>query len=215
MDNELPGSLFPAQEVIMDFIVKKGDAVKLKTSCLVAGVYEKKARKGVLAEIDAALGGVLRKAVRSGEFKGSPGQLLQVAPAAGVGAQRVIFVGLGPEAKVDGEAQRRAVGAALQKARDARAADFALVFDSFDIRQAVQDRARFLAEGVLLGDYRFDRYQTIEDVKPQAAPKKIIFLTGSTREQNDIRDGISAAEAICRGCQGGRLQVHCPEQAGA
>jgi leucyl aminopeptidase len=183
----------------MEFVIKKGDPVKLKSSCLVAGVYEGKAKKGVLADIDAALGGVLRKAMRSGEFKGSTGQLLQFSPAAGLGAQRVIFVGLGPEAKVDSEIQRRAVGAALQKARDARSADLTLLFDSFDIRQAVQDRARFLAEGGLLGDYRFDRYQTAEDAKSPVVPKKIVFLTGSTREQTDIRAGISAAEAICSG----------------
>ena len=182
----------------MEFVVKKGNPVILKSNCLVAGVFEGKAAKGVLADLDAALGNVLRKAVRSGAFKGAIGQLLQFAPAVGLGAQRVIFVGLGPEAKADGEILRRAVGAALQKAKEVRAADLALVFDSFGPRLPTRDRARALSEGALLGSYRFDRYQTDEESRTPA-PKKVTLLAGATRELGDIEAGIAAAVAICRG----------------
>lgn len=184
----------------MEFVVKRGAPARLKCGCLVAGVYEGKSKKGVLAEIDDAIAGVLRQAVRSDEFKGSVGQLLQVSPAVGLGAQRLIFVGLGQESKADGEVLRKAVGSALQKAKDARAADVALVFDSFDLRRtSVAERAQILAEGVLLGDYSFDRYQTDEETKKVTTPQSATILLGSTKDEAEVKTGIAAANAICRG----------------
>ncbi len=184
----------------MEFIVKKGAATRLKCSLLVVGVYQGKAGKGVVADIDAAAGKPLRKALRSGEFKGTPGQLLTVSPASGLGAKRVVFVGLGKEADATGEVLRRAAGAARQRAKDARVADLAVVLDSFALKRApVAERARIVAEGLLLGGYRFDRYQTDEEAKKGGAPQEATLLIGSGKDAEDVRSGVGSAAAICRG----------------
>jgi len=184
----------------MEFVIKKGASAKLKSACLVAGVYEGKAGRGVLADIDTALNSALRKAFRSGEFKGQSGQVLQIVPAVGLAAQRILFVGLGLETKADGETLRRAVGLALQKAKEFRAADLALLFDSFDLRRSsVEERARILAEGVLLGDYRFDRYQTDAEAKKVISPKTATLLIGPGKDEVAVQQGVDAARAICRG----------------
>ena len=184
----------------MKFVVKRGSANKAKSSLLVAGVYEGKAKNGPVGELDEATGGLLRKAVRSGEFKGSVGQSLMISPASGTAAQRLLFVGLGSEAKCEGEIIRRALGTAVQKAREARAADFTLAFDSFACKKiSTTDCARIVAEGVLLGDYRFDRYQTDEEPKKAVTPKTATVLIATGKDEADISGGIKAGEAICRG----------------
>lgn len=184
----------------MKFVVKKGTPVKAKSACMVAGVFEGKGKKGSLADLDEGTGGSLRNAIRSGEFKGSPGQFLQVSPAADIAAARVLFVGLGPETEADGEVVRRAIGLAMQKARECRAADITLIFDSFDLRRTpVTEKARMMAEGVLLGGYRFDRYQTDQKVKNTVSPKVATILVDSTKDQTEVEKGVAAAEAICRG----------------
>lgn len=194
----------------MEFVIKRGSPAKQKTACLVAGVYEGKTKKGVLAELDETIGGIIRKAVRDKEFKGSTGQLLQVSPANGLGAQRLFLVGLGPEGKADGETLRVAVGRAIQKACEVRANEIALIFDSFELRRtAVDDRARILAEGALLGTYRFDRYLTGDEDKT-TSPGKMTFLLESTKEQAEVRNGIGAAEALCRGVEIARDLVNEP-----
>ena len=184
----------------MDFVVKKGNVVNLKSACLVAGVFEGKGKQGILAELDEALAGELHKAFRSGEFKGKSGQLLQLVPAIGLAAKRIIFVGLGPETKADGETVRRAVGSALKKAKESRASDLALVCDSFALRRTdLTERAQALAEGILLGDYQFDRYQTDAEAKSAVSPTVTTMLIPAAKDQESVTRGVDAARAICRG----------------
>jgi len=182
----------------MEFVVKKGSATKVKTSFLVAGVFEGKLKKGALSELDEAAGGFLRKAIKSSEFKGAAGTSLMVSPATGTSASRLLYVGLGAESKADGETLRRAIGGAIQKAKAARVKELTLAFDTFEQKKlSVADRARILAEGVLLGDYHFDRYQTDEEAKKTTVPTKTALLVSSASD--DVDAGIKAAEAICCG----------------
>ncbi|PLY01579.1 MAG: leucyl aminopeptidase [Desulfuromonas sp.] len=184
----------------MDFVVKRGSAAKVKSNFLVAGVFEGKSSKGIAGELDQLTGGLLRKAVKSGEFKGSAGQSFMVAPASGSGARRLLFVGLGSEAKCENEIVRRAIGGAVQKAREAHCPDIALAFDSFNLKKvSVPDRARILGEGAILGGYRFDRYLTDEEAKKSVAPEKMTLVVSSGQDESEVAAGIDAAQAICAG----------------
>jgi len=74
------------------------------------------------------------------------------APGDGVGHEIVVFTGIGEEAPTD-EVLRQAAGAATRRLEGIAALDVALPADTPATLRAV-------AEGLLLGAYRFDRYRT-------------------------------------------------------
>lgn len=115
--------------------------------------------------LDEATGGQLASALRSGDFRGRPGETLRLYPTGGVGAGKIVLVGLGEEAGVDAEALRRAAGTSLQAAP--RAGSLALAAPA--TRRLRPDAvARALTEGLVLAGYRFDDFKE-EDPK-DAAP---------------------------------------------
>ena len=76
---------------------------------------------GLLAEIDAALGGELGNLIADAGFVAKRGATLSASTMGRIAARRVILAGLGSEAGLDEEALRAAYGAASSAARDSAA----------------------------------------------------------------------------------------------
>jgi leucyl aminopeptidase len=75
---------------------KKNTASKQKTGCLTVGIYEGQQLSAAARELDQH--GVITEAVQSGDISGKPGSTLLLRNVTGVAAERVLLVGLGPEA---------------------------------------------------------------------------------------------------------------------
>ncbi|MCK5912793.1 MAG: leucyl aminopeptidase, partial [Desulfuromusa sp.] len=82
----------------MKITVKKGNALKQKTSCLVLGVFVGKYREEQLLQVDQQVGGALDRATRSKEFTGRKGETLLLHGGSTALAERILLVGLGKEA---------------------------------------------------------------------------------------------------------------------
>jgi len=115
-----------------------------------------------LVKLDRVLGGRLRAAIESGDFSGKRGETLLLHPGRGVGAKRLLLVGLGDEAKLDAEALRRAGGAAAGALITRRGGQLAIMTPPAR-RLAAAEIGQALAEGAGLGAYRFDRYKAPRD----------------------------------------------------
>ena len=98
-------------------------------------------------------------------------------PVTGIGAKRLMLVGLGEEKNASLESLRAAGGRAAKTLARAKATSAALAVPSVR-RIAPEDAARALAEGLVLGAYRFDKYKSGND-KPTAL-ERVTFLA-STR----------------------------------
>jgi leucyl aminopeptidase len=147
----------------MKVSVKTGDPRQAECEILAVPLFEHDPAKWRLpqriAALDQALGAPIAAALRSGDFRGRPGESLLLYPSEGSGPKRVLLLGLGPEAKVDGDALRRAAGAAVTRGAEKRVRAVALAVPSLR-RVRPPDSAQALAEGAVLGAYRSDAYRS-------------------------------------------------------
>src|SRR3989475_2265382 len=124
-----------------------------------------------LAELDRAAGGVLARAVASGDFKGKRDESLLVYPGGGK-AQRILLVGLGKGAEVTRSAIRRAAAVAAKRTRGlggAGATQFAFAVASEARNQvASRDLGQAIVEGAAQGAWVFTELKAApEDPKPE------------------------------------------------
>ncbi len=115
---------------------------------------------GATRAMDEALGGAITRLVASGDFTGKLNQTAVLYPApdaAGVTATRVLLVGLGKGQELTLDRVRQVAGTAARRARDLGARSVATVLHGAGAA-ALSPRAaaQALAEGSLLGVYRFD-----------------------------------------------------------
>lgn len=113
-----------------------------------------------VSSLDTALGGVLKAALQSDDLKGAESDRLVVYPtAAQAPVQRVLLVGMGDSGEIDAEKQRHLAAAATSLARDRGHERVAILArPSRQLDPALTASA--LAEGAVLGAYRYDRYQS-------------------------------------------------------
>jgi leucyl aminopeptidase len=145
------------------------------------------------AALDRAVGGRISAALGTGDFKGSRGDTLLVYGDAGDGVRRVLLVGLGEEREADAEALRIAAGRAVGLARSRRARRVVIAVPPLRrLRGAAAGQA--LAEGAILGGYRFDSYRSPEaDATP--APDVALWVDGSG-DARGVRAGVRIGTAL-------------------
>ncbi|MEK7317570.1 MAG: M17 family peptidase N-terminal domain-containing protein, partial [Pseudomonadota bacterium] len=93
-----------------------------KTDCLVVGLFEGQSLAGVAKALDVATKGLVARLVKQGDFEGKRGTQLMLHEVAGVGAARVLLVGLGKEADFNDKAFAEAVRTARRALGGRRAA---------------------------------------------------------------------------------------------
>jgi leucyl aminopeptidase len=82
----------------LEFSIKSGTPEKVPSPCIVVGVYAGRKLSASALALDKASRGALREVLRRGDMEGKAGATLLLYRLAGVAAERVLLVGLGPEA---------------------------------------------------------------------------------------------------------------------
>lgn len=145
-------------------------------------------------ELDEALGGVLRTAIKDEDFAGKRESTLSVLTYGKLSARKVLLIGLGPSAKVTGVELRVAAARAAKVANADKATKLHLGLrgkgDAAELRAA--------AEGVSLGAYRFTKYLT-GDRRPKKELESVALgLRGvkSVKATADQKHAIAQGEAV-------------------
>src|SRR2546426_12471255 len=133
-----------------------------------------------LGELDRAAGGggVLARAVASGDFKGKRDESLLVYPGGGK-AQRILPVGLGKGAEVTRSAIRRAAAVAAKRTRGLGgpgATQFAFAAASAARNHvAARDLGQAIVEGAAQGAWAFTEFKAApEDPKPEVEAVAVV-----------------------------------------
>src|SRR5262249_19095720 len=184
----------------MDLSVEGRKPLEARTDVLVVGQHGDGARPAPeVAALDRALGGLLSRVLKSEKFEGKSGQMSYFHTNGAVPAERVIVVGLGSRkpgqrGRVDAEPIRRATASAVRRARDLGASTVAIFMPALSARE----RAQAIAEGALLGTYRFDKYLKEKNGKVIGA---LAVLEPDRRNVAAAREGVRVgrvwAEATC------------------
>ena len=100
----------------------KAGALAAKSDCLVIGLFESQTLAGAAKALDVATKGLVTRLIKLGDFEGKRGTSLLLHEVAGVGAARVLLVGLGKEADFTDRAYAEAVRTALRALASTKAA---------------------------------------------------------------------------------------------
>lgn len=161
----------------MNLSARSGNAVNEVADALIIPIASNNgALSGLAAEIDAALAGELANLVSDARFTGKRGSTLVVPTLGKTAARRVVLAGLGAETDINGEAIRRAYGAATTAARDAGAATIVAALPSVSNGLSAADALTAAAEGANLATYRFTKYYGAAR-KDDPAPRELASLT--------------------------------------
>ncbi len=172
---------------------------------LVYFIFETK--KKTMACSSKALCRIMKKAWKSGDFSGKEGDVFLFYPPASVkdfAAARVMAVGLGPfEEQQDmcREQLRLAAGTAVARAGQIKVKTVMAVLPE-DTGLSDADVAECLSEGLILANYRFDKYKTRNKDEDSGQPIAQFLLQDGGLRHGQVRRGMNlgkwSAEAACQ-----------------
>ena len=132
----------------------------VETEALVINVFEDADPgpvAGRVAEIDAAVGGLLKKLVASGEINGKTLEFTLIHAPAGLKAARLLLAGAGKREAFSGATIRKVAGAALRYLKARSVKNFAFLVREDGV---TAETAQALAEGFVTANFETDKYKT-------------------------------------------------------
>jgi leucyl aminopeptidase len=168
-----------------------------KSGVAVAFAFEGCKLAGMIAELDAASGGSLTRAMEVSRFDGKAGKTLTLITPAGLTLDRLVLVGLGAPDKLDELTLQNAGGSAWANIAGVKAKS-AAIFADVDAPDGMTagSLAANIAFGAVLRSYRFDKYRTKEkkEDKPQIGK-----LSVATAAAADAKKAFAPMEAVAGG----------------
>jgi len=175
----------------MDVVLRRGDIAARTAGAVALGILEdERPLAGATAAADRASRGAIQALLERGDFRGRFLEVATLYPPA-MCASRLILVGLGRRAELTEHRVRQAAGAAARRARELSAGTLATVVHGLGPGGIAPARAaQAVAEGVILGQYRFSAYRS----EPQGRPLKRVEIVVS-----DAALARSLTPAVVRG----------------
>ena len=195
----------------MKITVKKGDALKQKTPCLVMGIFAGKLKSAQLTHLDQQVAGAFSRAIRSKEFTGSKDEFLLLHGGVETVAERILFVGLGREADFSLRALRQTTSSIAQYLAKKQLSNFQLTLSQVSLKKSnLNERIQAMTEGLLLADYRYDRYLPKDKPGVPVALNQVSLLIPSGDNIAAAKEAVTAAESIVSGVCFARDLVNAP-----
>lgn len=186
----------------MEFSIKAGSPEKLKTACMIVGVFADKKLAPTAALIDALTQGALGAALKRGDMTGKRGSTLLLHGLSGIQAERVLLVGLGNADEFNDKAYAEALRAALRAVATCAAQDAAMTLAEVNVSIAssgtrtLTDKIRSAVQLSRESVYRFDQTKSKKD-EPTTL-KKLAFMVDKA-DSRAATQGVSEGEALANG----------------
>lgn len=145
------------------------------------------ALEGQGAALDEALGNAVSDYLRSSGFKAGVGEMVVVPAGEAVAADAVAVLGLGPKDKADAGVLRRAAGSAARRLSERSTVGVA-------VHELVEGSGAAVAEGLLLGTYRFTAYKS----DPKTSKIQRILFSGDDGSGLDRASVVAEATWLAR-----------------
>jgi leucyl aminopeptidase len=187
----------------MKISVVRVDCAEFETPLLAVKIFEAEQELvGPVSKIDERLGGQISEVIRRGDFRGKPDEVLVLYPSVGsLSAERVLLVGLGKRDELTLERLRRAGGVAAKQALKLRVRRLASLMHHAELvadRITPREAGRAVAEGLVLGGYRFVEMKTeSDDMAP--AIDEVALLEKVEEKAAELEDGVRVGAVVARG----------------
>ena len=194
----------------MKILVKKTSTTTITTPCLILFVPEGRTSPSYLAQLDERIDKLARAAQRSNEFRGRHAETLLLHNDSTSGPDRILLVGIGKATAASLDKLRQAASSAVVLLKQKNIRKAAVNHNDLPIRRTTtEQQAQAIAEGLLLADYQYQRYQspTPDTAKPL---EQIDLLTANAKTLPLLSNGVNRAQAICAGVHLARDLVNAP-----
>ena len=172
------------------------EPLKHETPMLTVGVLEgTETLTGWLAILDTALGGAIRRALSSGDFRGKSSDELVLYGSGNTGFRRLLLLGLGQSDRLDWESVRRTAGRAIRVAERMRLESLSISLDAFSDIDATST-AQAAAEGAALAGWKFRELKTDSSTDPpEVTAVDIVGVDDITGVSRAVETGAKIAVA--------------------
>ena len=177
-----------------------------KADILVVGVFEGSEITPV-SKLDAALGGHLAVHVREEEFKAKSGATLTIHTHGKLPYRKLALLGLGERKGFDLKRLRSASAQATKMAAASKAKTMALWMPFEKASAKTGEALQALAEGLLLGGYRYDKYKEDKKSKPL---EEAAVLVATNVNAKAFEKAVAEAEAFAGATAYARHLVNTP-----
>lgn len=142
---------------------------------------------------------VLRGWLRRFDHLGKFGDIGTLYDVPGMFATRLVVIGAGEERKLTLNGLRRLAAKAARELDKRGARDVSVYLADLNVRGAgIAERVRAVAEGVWLGLYRFDKYQTKKEENRRPL-RRVTVMVPSRRDLDAAEAAVARARAACEG----------------
>ena len=179
----------------MELKVASGDITQAQADTILVNLFEGVQQpSGATAAVDQALDGAISYLIQAGEVKGKAGEATVVHTFGKLPALRVVVVGLGKQEDLKADTVRKAAGNVARRVRALGARKVATVVHGAGAGGLdPETAAQALAEGAVMGLYRFDRHK-----QPEQEPKRVEEITVVEADAGRL-------DAVRRGVERGRI----------
>lgn len=152
----------------MRITVTTGDVTQINTPALILNLFTGVAKpEGATGAVDKALDGAISQLIEEGEIKGKRAEISMIHTLGKISPARIVVVGLGSKDKLDSQTVRQVSGSVVRYLRQkgiSQATTIAHGAGSGGLDPETSGQA--IAEGTLLGLYRFGTYLSDQKEKP-------------------------------------------------
>lgn len=177
--------------------VVAGDVSDFPTPALVVNLFEGvTAPGGATGAVDRALNGAISALIADGEIKGKLGELTLVHTLGRIPATRVVVAGLGKSADFNAGGVRRVSAEVARFLRRKGVSEFATIAHGAGIGGLdAGESAQAIAEGTLLGLYKFDTYRSNGDDAAEDGVNGIASVSIVERDAGNL-DALTAGVQV-------------------
>ncbi len=178
----------------MKISVKAGRIETIKTDAAVVFIFEDEKPGKTAERVDRALGGMISRLIKRGDFKPKIGGVHIIYPEGKISAERLILAGLGKRKDLTLDRVRQSAGKAAPHARGLGATDVTIA--AADLGLNPEETGQAIVEGSLLGLYRFLKYKTNGENDRKKDIGKIGIIVEKASELRAMQKGARTGEVI-------------------
>ena len=175
----------------MEIKVESNSIANVDAGAIVVNLFEGVTSPGgATGTVDRALSGAITALIADGEIKGKLGETTVIHTLGKMPAARVVVAGLGKSQDFDIDRVRRVSGTVCASLRKIGVSDVATIVHGAGIGGLEpRSAAQAMAEGAVLGLYRFDKYKADGDEKNDIETLRVVEFDGFQDSGHRSRPG--------------------------
>ena len=195
----------------MDIRVQQGNIAEAAADAVIVNLFEGVTQPGgATGAVDEKIGGLIRKIIAAGEFKGKLNETA-VLHVDGAPFRKVVVVGLGKQAEFSAERVRQVSASALKAAAKGNVKTVATIVHGAGIGgMDAELAAQCVAEGSLLGAYRYDKYKSKSNDNGGDGVQELVILEWSGDKLDAVERGVARGKILADATNFARDLVNAP-----